>query len=102
MAKAKSSPREPDYLSKALDIAIRLLVVVCVVTLTAGVALAQDAVSAAEFVQWAVMSSSLITTFVPGVHRFAVERSPPPVIPPSICASIEAGKSWSTPMLSAD
>ena len=48
-----------------------------------------------EPMQWRVSSWPFITTFVPGVHRFAVDRALPSPRPPSSCASIEIGKSWS-------
>ena len=45
--------------------------------------------------QWRVSSWPFITTFVPGVQRFAVERGVPSPRPSRSCASIEMGKSWS-------
>jgi len=48
-----------------------------------------------ESTQWEVSSFPFITTFVPGVQRFAVERGFPSPRPPSSCTSIEIGKSWS-------
>ena len=45
------------------------------------------------------MSFPSITTFVPGVQRFPVGRSPRSG-PPRNCTSIDTGNSWSLPMLS--
>src|SRR5690606_16424352 len=47
-----------------------------------------------ELKQCGVNNLSAITTFVPGVHRLEVVLSSEP-FPPSICPSIEIGKSWS-------
>ena len=51
--------------------------------------------------QWRVSSWPFMTTFVPGVQRFAVERAVPLPRPPRNCASMEIGKSWSFRIVSS-